>query len=316
MSARGGLSLLATGLALVLGLGLGAGPVTQETVADATGRQQRLQDRADALAERVDRLTAERAAAAQVVDAMAAPLVGDAVRGRTVVLVTSPRAERDDVRRVRSALVGAGATVVGTLALTGEYVDPALATSPLEDLALRLVPPGVEFGDGQSPIERVGTVLARALVAADTEPKDAEGAGGLDQDAAEVIAGLDELDAVRLSGAPGRLAELAVMVTGDDAAPTEPALTGLAVALDRAGAGAVVVGPGDATSGPLRWIRDAGAPGLGDVGSVDHVTTPAGEVALLLALAEQAAGGSGAYGTGRRADAVVPAVVPTVRSAG
>ena len=66
-------------------------------------------------------------------------------------------------------------------------------------------------------------MLARSTVQAPDEgdaPDDA-----IDQDAAEVIAGLDELDAVRLDGTPGPRAELAVMVTGpgdDERGATRP----------------------------------------------------------------------------------------------
>lgn len=300
------LALLATGLAVLLGVGLGAGPVTERTVAQSVADQSRLRTQVDKLQHRADRLAAEASAADTVVAALSRPLVGQALHGRTVVVVVSPRAARSDVRRARAALSDAGATVVATAFLTDDFADPALAQSPLEDLALRLVPPGVEFAEGATAIERVAAVLAGSLVV--VPAGDAPPAARPDRDAAEVIAGLDELDALRLAGPPGVRAELAVLVTGNDPAAAEPALIALARALDAAGRGTVVAGPGDASAGPLRWVRDARAPGLGDVASIDHAGTTAGRVALALALAEQLDGGSGAYGTGRRADAVIPQV--------
>jgi hypothetical protein len=216
---------------------------------------------------------------------------------------------------VRAGLDGAGATVTGTLQLTRTYVDPARAQSPLEDLSLRLVPPGVEFPDDATAIDRVGTVLARATVRApaddDADQRDAgPAADEIDQDAAEVIAGLEELDALRLQGDPGQRAELAVLVTGRrDRAEAEPALLGLVAALDAGSAGAVLAAPGAADAGPLRWVRDSDADALAGVSTVDAVAVPAGPDVVALALAEQAAGGSGHYGLGRNAGRVIPEVV-------
>lgn len=303
------LTLLAVALAVALGLVLGAGPVTEASVTGAQTARDRSQTRAAGLQARVERLQNEGAAAREVVRALAAPLVGDRLAGRTVLLVATPGAAPTDVRAARSAVGDAGATLTGILTLTDTYLDPQQAQAPLEDLALRLVPPGVEFADGATPIERVGTVLARAVV---QRPEDGgEPDDGIDSDAAEVIAGLDELGALRLHGDPGLRAELAVLVTGaadERVAEAEAAVVALARALDDGSRGTVVAGPGDATEGPLRWVRDRDGSGLSGVGSVDHAATTAGRVGLALALAEQLDGGSGAYGTGRRVDGVIPRV--------
>jgi hypothetical protein len=223
-------------------------------------------------------------------------------------------------------LHAAGATVTGLLRLTGTYVDPARAQSPLEDLSLRLVPPGVEFPDGATAIERVGTVLARATVRPPTDEADDAAdeaqdgtasllgrtpADDIDQDGAEVIAGLDELDALRLEGDPGRRAELAVMVAGrGDRAGAQPALLGLLAALDAGSGGAVLTAPGDAGAGPVRWVRDSQDTSLDGVSSVDAVDGEAGPAVLALALSEQAAGGQGHYGLGRNAGRVLPEAAP------
>lgn len=327
------LSLTAAGLGVALGLGLGAGPVAERSAISNERTTARLSGHVDRLTERVDRLQSSTVADAKVVTSLAASLVAGRLTGRTVLVVATPGARKVDVRRVRAALGASGATVTGVLRLTTVYVDPAQAQSPLEDLALRLVPPGVEFVKGSSPIERVGTVLARATVqrpAQAEEPVATDGtvapateepvapateepvAPEIDQEAAEVIAGLDELDAVRLAGDPGLLADLAVVVSGpSDADPraAEPALTGLLAALDAGSLGAVLAGPGDATGGALRWVRDAASRlRVGTTSTVDSLDGHAGAAAVVLALAEQVAGGSGHYGLGRGAGGVVPAV--------
>jgi hypothetical protein len=309
------LSVLVAALALALGLGLGAGPVAEDTTADQAADADRLRHRVDRLGGQVTGLRAEQTAAAEQVAALAGRLTGGRLDGRTVLLVASPGARARDVRRVRAGLDAAGATVSGLLGLRPTYVDPARAQSPLEDLALRLVPPGVEFTDDATSIARVGTVLARATVRPPEDAADAAAAGGaragVDRDAAEVIAGLEELDAIRLDGEPGRRAGLAVLVSGPgDRAEAEPALTGLLAALDAGSSGAVLAGPGDASQGPLRWVRGGAADGLAGVSTVDAVQTDAGPATVVLALAEQVGGARGHYGLGRDASRVLPEVAP------
>lgn len=301
-------SLLVTALALTLGLGIGAGPVAERSTTESRAERDRLAATALRLQDEVASLTRGGAADAEALGALAHTVVGDRLVERTVVVVATPGAARADVRRVRSDLEKFGATVVGTLTLTDTYVDPARAQSPLEDLALRLVPPGVEFPDGAGPIRRVGSVLARAVV---QRPDDGVAPSGeIDQDAAEVIAGLDELGALRLAGDPGLRAEAAVVVAGDDPDEAQDALAGLVAALEAGSRGVVVAGPGDAEGGLLRWVRDETVEGLSGVSTVDNAATAAGRAGVLLAVAEQVEGGDGAYGSGRRADAPVPADLP------
>jgi hypothetical protein len=301
------LALVAAGVALLLGVALGAGPVTEQAAADRAAANDRLRDRVADLEQRTAELTALAKQDARAAAALAAPLVDDAVEGRSVLLVATPGARPADVRAVAAALEDAGAAVPATLTLTDTYVDPAKAQSPLEDLSLRLVPPGVEFPDGALPVERVGTVLARATV--QLPEGDDEATDEVDRDAAEVLAGLDELEAVHLDGTPGRRAELAVVVTGpgDDDEST-PALAGLLAALDRGSRGAVLTGPGDASDGLLSDVRTAGRSDLDGVSTVDSAGTTVGRAALVLAFAEQVGGRAGDYGLGASARRVLPLV--------
>ena len=302
------LSLVAAGLALLLGVALGAGPVTEQAAADKAATNDRLRDRVAALEKRTATLTAAAEQDAKAAAALAAPLVADRVDGRGVLVVATPGARTRDVRSTAAALEDAGATVAATLTLTDAYVDPAKAQSPLEDLSLRLVPPGVEFADGALPIDRVGTVLARATVQRpEGDEGDDEGTDEADRDAAEVIAGLDELEAVHLDGTPGRLAELAVVVTGPgEDHESAPAIVGLLAALDRGSRGAVLTGPGDASAGLLADVRKSGRSDLDGVSTVDSAGTTVGSAALVLALAEQVGGRSGDYGLGASARRVLP----------
>jgi hypothetical protein len=291
------LAVVAAVIACALGLALGAGPLVGRSEASHAQRADRLAERADRLQQRVAALEDGARIDEQVMSALAGPLTSGRLTGHSVLLVRTPGARDALVRSVRATLLSAGASLTGQLSLTSTYLDPAKATTPLEDLALRLVPPNVTFADGSTAIQRVGVVLARSTVA--KEPPD-----DTDDDAAEVIAGLDELGAVRLQGRPGRLAQLAVVVTGPrERARAEDAVTGLVQALDAGGQGAVLVGPGLAPSAVGWWRSDP----AGGASTVDSADTPAGRVALVLALAEQVAGGQGAYGAGTGATAVLPA---------
>ena len=300
------LSLGASGLALLLGVVLGAGPVTEQDAAGSAAQNRALETRVEDLESQVAALRGAAADDAQALEALVRPLTAGRLDGRSVLVVTSPGARDSDVAAVTGALEDAGATITGGLRLQAAYVDPAKAQSPLEDLSLRLVPPEVDFPDGALPIERVGVVLARSTVQA---PDDDDPAAGVDGDAAEVIAGLDELDAVRLDGTPGRLAELAVLVTGPgDSEEAWPALVGLLDALDAGSSGAVLTGPGAARTGLLRDVRRGERAATDGPSTVDSAGTALGSVATVLALAEQLTGRSGDYGLGASARRVVPVV--------
>lgn len=296
------LAAVAAVLALALGLALGAGPVVGRSEATRAARTDRLAVEVERLQHQVGQLQDSARTGTKVLSALSGPLTTARLSGHSVLLVRTPNADDAVVRRTRAALLGAGASLTGELRLTPVYLDPAKATSPLEDLALRLVPPNVSFPDGATPIARVGVVLARSTVAA--EPGDEP-----DQDGAEVIAGLDELGALTLDGDPGRQAQLAVVVTGArEKTAAEDAVTGLVRALDAGSQGAVLVGPGLAPPA-VGWLRSGGAAAAGGASSVDSVDGPAGQVALVLALAEQLGGGKGAYGAGPGAASVLPASV-------
>jgi hypothetical protein len=306
------LALASAVVTLGVGVVVGVGPLSQAQTTKHEAQTAALQHRQTGLRERLATVRARAADDHALAKALAGPLTANRLKGRTVVVVAAPGAERALVRRTSADLTSAGATVTGTLSLTDVYVDPGKAQSPLEDLALRLVPPGVEFTDGASAIARVGTVLARSTVTAVDKPSTA-----IDQKAAEVIAGLDELGALKLRGDPGRLAELAVVVAGPkahgDQAVTgaRDALLGLVAALDAGSKGVVVVGSVDSakTDRLIAQVRTSAA--TRNPSTVDTGGTVGGDLATVLALAEQAGGRAGDYGRGTGADSLLPDVLRT-----
>jgi Copper transport outer membrane protein, MctB len=307
-----GLALVTSVVTLGVGVLVGVGPLAEQQASRHTAETARLRDRQATLEQRLDASGSAARADRALAEALAEPLVRDALADRTVVIVAAPGADTSLVRRTAKVVKNAGATVTGTLTLTTAYVDPGKAASPLEDLALRLVPPGVTFADGASPIARVGTVLARATVTDATSP-----ATEIDQKAAELIAGLVELDALTLTGDPGDRAQLAVVVAGappsggaDARKGAEEALLGLVSALDQGSLGTVVLGTAQAAraGGLVAGSRDLSS--SEQPSTVDTADTIAGDLALVLALVEQARGKAGSYGNGAGADALVPDLVP------
>jgi hypothetical protein len=306
------LALVAVLAALLAGVVVGAGPLAARGQDRLESTSDRLRAQRLALQQERGALEAEVRARDEFVTQVAGPLTAGVLAGRTVVVLALPGAAAATVADVREAVQQAGADVVQTVTVTPTYLDPTKAASPLEDLALRLVPAGVQFPRGVSAIDRVSTVLARATVAARTEDT-----REVDQPAAAVLAGLTELGAVRTAtDPPGRRAELAVLVAppgrigpAAQAEATGRAVAGLAAALDRGSRGLVVAGPGTAAAegGVVARLRAQPAAG---VSTVDLAGTPMARTVVALALAEQLRGGAGSYGTAPGAQRLLP---PTAR---
>jgi Copper transport outer membrane protein, MctB len=304
------LALTTSVVTLAVGVVVGVGPLSQAQTTKQRDQVAALQHRQAVLGQSLATARARAVDDRSLAQALAGPLTAGRLKSRTVVVVAAPGADKTLVRRTAADLKAAGATVTGTLSLTDVYVDPGKAQSPLEDLVLRLVPPGVVFADGATAIDRVGTVLARSTVTAAVPPPTAT-----DQKAAEVIAGLHELSALKLRGTPGRLAELAVVVAGPAAhgaaavTGAQDALLGLVAALDKGSRGVVVVGSADSAR-PDRLIAEVRtSPMTRNPSTVDTGGSVGGDLALVLALAEQAAGHAGDYGRGPGAAALVPDVL-------
>jgi len=282
-------SLVATFLALAGGIALGAGPL-QEPVRGQLAATGNADGDATELAARLE--AAERLGSFQSdYGAGTAPLVLDGRLDRTsVCLVVLPGADAGTVRAIEADLALADANLVSRVTLSADLVDPA-GRQLAEGLAQRVLArvEGADVAEGATSYSLVGAALARAFLTRSTEAVTQDSAAE-SIDAAFVEAALLQVGAVE-----GR-AELALVVAGapDPAAPEgqDAAAAQLVGGLDRYAGGTVVVGPPD--SGVVAAVRDSS---LGDdVTTVDAGQTPAGRVVSVLALTEQAAGGTGHYG--------------------
>ena len=227
-------------------------------------------------------------------------LLKDTLKGQSVVVLTTATARAADVKGVSTNVEAAGGEVVGELELTSKLLDPG-GRQFAEGVAQQVgedVPGIATDGDGYA---RIGAALARALVA----DKTAE----VDGAATTLRTAFTEADLVSARTEPKNRASLAIIVTGPRSSTSQDqgvAVAGIASALDSSSAGVVVAGPTSSSTsgGSLDAVRTADD--AGSVSTVDVVDSAAGRVVVAIALAREAKGQSGAWGTSRSADGAVP----------
>lgn len=280
-------SLAAVLLALGVGIVLGSGPLDDARTPlsssdDKAGADPALTSFEDGYADRTG-----------------APLLNGVLDGKTVVLLTTPDARADEVSGIVADLKQSGATVTGTLTLTTKLLDPANRQFA-EGVAQQAA--GDEdavsgAGDGYG---RVGAAIARAYV----------GEGALDEAGSTIASAFTEGDLVSTEKAPTTRASLALVITGpgtSDAAKGQGEIIAqLSTALAAPGEGAVVSGPSSSSEdgGVVAAVR--GGDAAASVSTVDVTDSAAGRVVVALALAQQADGTVGSWGTSRSADGALP----------
>jgi len=238
--------------------------------------------------------------------------------GRSVVLVRLPGVPVELADRTAGILRAADATVTGTVDLKARWVDPQQRQF-LEDLSSRLVTADTELRADGDAYDRAGAVLARAVLTSE-----ADAVGEPDPDSTAILGGLVAGELLAANDGMAR-ADLAVVLAGPvtdrarDRYAGEPAARtaernaawlALVRALDAAGTGTVVAGDGTSAGdsgvvGSLRADDDLRS----GVSTLDVVDLESGRVGLAYALAEQAAGDVGHYGTGAGTDGALPAAL-------
>lgn len=308
-------SIVAVFLALAIGIVVGTtalnGPVLNDLnrrVADLTGDKRGLES---------DLRSAEQRTAdqEQAVRLLAPVVASGRLDGQRVVLVSTPDAPARLREDLLPLLNEAGAELGASVRLQPALLAPA-SNQLLEDLVARVAVAGADLPEGE-PVDRAVAQLAQVLV---RRPGVAAPSGDTIRRVLSAYQGEDLLTVQGSTDPPGTLAIVftgpppstpPTVETGEAAAAAARAVVGLARALDSRGSGAVVAGPIAAADdrGTLQVLRDDNA-ASDRVSSVDSADTPSGRLALVLALQEQVAGGSGAYGSGRGADAPVPQPTP------
>ncbi|MBV8539983.1 MAG: copper transporter [Pseudonocardiales bacterium] len=302
------ISIAAVFLALALGVVLGSTAISDRLLSGLSSNRDQLGRQVSDLQAERDGLRARLSAADIFGTAVGPRAVSGALRGRTVVLVTTADADPADRDALTALLSSAGATVTGELQLTDAFTDPS-RSDQLSELCTRLLPAGLRLPTASDAGTLAGGLLGSLLLISPHNGK----AQATPAETTAVLAGLGDGGFVR-SGPQLTAAQLAVVLTdgagrANSSADRAGILARFATQLDRAGAGAVLAGrPGSAEgNGPIGVVRaDTAAASV--LSTVDDVSTAAGRVATVLALAEQAQGRAGRYGTGGNAQAVVPAL--------
>ena len=306
-------SIIAVFLALAVGIVVGTAALNGPIQDGLRSNINRLSDDKRALETDVEQLRGQVAASDEFATAMAPELLGDALEGQRVLLVTAEGTPSGLVDGLRPLLTDAGATITGRLDVKAEIGDPD-QRQLLEDLVAQVVPAGIELPKG-SAVERAGVELAAALTtgpdAEEVEPAEAQA----------VVAAFEEAELVDYSAEPGAedaltTATLVLVLApaGPEAEPTtaqQQRLEGLlsfASRFDQRSRGVVVAGPATSAldGGLVHALREQSDLSR-DVSSVDNADRGIGRVAVVLALAEQLAEGAGQYGAGPGASAPLPA---------
>jgi hypothetical protein len=293
-------SLAAVILAVALGVLLGATQLSGAVGDDLRGQVRSLtKDNAD-LQGRVRTQQALTRSDDAVTTALAPKLVAGALRGQKVVVVATAQATDATTEGVTKTLESAGAKVTGRIQLTDDYADPRRAADARSYVTGGGQPAGFQLPESDDAGVLSGALLAYGLLGdADKDPSAAT--------TNEVLAGFASLRMLRVDSPSAAPADLAVVVGGGPVTGADPAarlgtLTALTSALDSAGKGVVVVGPAAGLVGAVR--KDSGLTSA--VSTVDDADRPVGQVAAVFALAQQAAGRSGQYGTGAGVDGPFP----------
>lgn len=290
-------SIVAIFLAFALGIAVGTAALNGAVTDNLRDQVNSLRDQRDTLRTEVSALEKRAADQDGFAKLYGESIISGSLTGKTVAVIQTPGASSDAVDGVVAQVAVAGGRVTGRIEITSDYLDPsravdirALATGPAHPVGLQL--PATDDAGALG-----GSLLAYVLVGSPTP-------GDINQ----VLAGFATLQMVKVSGDTVTPADLAVVVTGGTAEESGASmLVALASALDTQGDGAVVAGDSASAgeAGVVAAVRDD-ASASRSISTVDDVDTAIGRLTVILALAEQEAGGTGHYGTAAGADAIAP----------
>lgn len=298
-------SIVSIFLALAVGIVLGAGPLKEDLGNTLTSEVRNL--RADKATLRTQLDLAERGTQArdEFTTASNRSLLASRLTDQTVAVLVLPGADAGLVKSTTETLIAAGAKIGSSVQVQDAWVDPEKASfrsSLGQQLASQVGVPLDAEGDV------LDTVLARSILTK---------AGSASTGAAAALEVMRTGDLIKYSSEAVTPASVAVVVagpvTGSDAAARTAratALAQLAVAVDGAGAGAVLTGtsavPGATNvTSVVTTVRDDND--MTDVlSTVDDGELPMGQASVVFGILEQEAGKAGQYGLSGDATAPFP----------
>jgi hypothetical protein len=298
----------ATGLAAVgiaAGTLLGFYVLAPNVEGGPTGVDSTAEAELDEATQRADTAEASAGASDGMLDSIAPDVVGDALKGKKIALMTTADADEAAVDGVRDLVNAAGGEDAGTLSFDASFTAPD-SGDELKSIAAASLPSGGSLSEDKlDPGYHAGELLGQAVGAGN-----GPGGGASESDRAVVFGALENAGFLGDSSEGVGDADAVVLVTGDaaegdgDGNYSTRFVADMASALDATTGGAVLAGgQGSAEKngaiGLLRDDREANE----QVSSVDNVTDVAGRITTVRALAEQLAGEAGAYGAASNAAA-------------
>lgn len=296
-------SLTSVFLALAIGLVLGTAALNGPVLDNLNDQLSDLRKSNGQFRDRIDELEKAADSNGEFLNEVAVSTLSGLMTGKSVVIVQGPGADTKAREGVIAMLANGGATVTGNVALTNDFTDPDRDDS-LHDLASHSVVPGVDLPESGEGVVTASALLGRVLL---------KGSDVSDSDRATVLQAFLEAGFITQEGrieaaADGVVFLLGPAATDRDADARNKATVAIADQLADATPAAVASAPSAGDDGdPLVEIRDND--GLSNkLSTVDGVTTVTGQFVTAMAMVQQFAGGSGAYGTGEGADARAPII--------
>lgn len=223
-------------------------------------------------------------------------LLNGKLKGRSVLLLTTPTARDNEIDSLIEDLTISGAQVAGEVSLT-----PKLLSTANRQFAEEVAAQANPDATGQtSDYGTVGAALARGYLT--------RGSAAPDDTARTIRSAFSEGGLVDTEQDPETSAQIALVVSGPPSTGSggeSTVVAGMVGALDEGSQGVTVVGPvSSGESGVVNAVR--GSDAAGAVSTVDVTDTATGRVAAVLAVVREVAGQSGHWGTSRAADGPVP----------
>lgn len=303
-------SIVSIFMALAVGIVLGAGPLKEDignTLTQQTSalRAEKTQLRTELDAEKRGTVARDAFSAA-----VAPKILNSQLTGKVVALVLAPGADGDLVKSITASLTLAGAKVGSTITLTNAWADPAKRT--FRNTLANQLAPLVKAPLSANPDQLAATVLARAVLGGSNLP-----AERVDPSASAALDGLLAGDLIASS--PDQIVPSSGVVflgapikgsTSQDTVARLATYVQLVRSMDAAGSGVVVataLNTLDPTlSGELVAAVRKDSDAVKVASTVDDADLPMGEATIVMALAQQYAGGLGQYGLAADAKAVLP----------
>src|SRR5262249_22491283 len=132
-------------LALAIGVALGSGLLSNTVLSGLRDDKQQLQNQINGLTDQKNALNEKLGAAGEFDSQMSTRILRDSLAGKSVVMFRTPDAADDDVEALSRMVQQGGGSVVGTIALTEEFVDANSAEKLLSVVNSPIVPAGSQL---------------------------------------------------------------------------------------------------------------------------------------------------------------------------